>query len=58
MFHILERYVWEGNWHGKLSFSARHLILARHMLYFGVLRRAECQPVGFRVVIVVAEELC
>ena len=30
MFHILERYVWEGNWHGKISFSARHLILARH----------------------------
>ena len=31
MFHILERYVWEGNWSGeKVSFLARHLVLARH----------------------------
>ena len=31
MFHILERYVWEGNWLGeKVSFLARHLVLARH----------------------------
>ena len=27
-------------------------------LYFGVLRGAKCQPVGFRVAIVVAEESC
>ena len=31
MFHIVERYVWESDWKGeKVSFSARHLVLARH----------------------------
>ena len=31
MFHILERYVWEGNWSSEtVSFLARHLVLARH----------------------------
>ena len=30
MFHSFEGFVREGDWQGKISFSARHLILARH----------------------------
>ena len=31
MFRILERYAWESDWWGeKVSFLARHLVLARH----------------------------
>ena len=37
--HILERYVWESDWWGeKVSFLARHLVLARHSWQFDVLR--------------------
>ena len=42
----------EGNWSGEISFSARHLILARLV----GLREAERPPVELWVTIVVAEE--
>ena len=46
----------KGIWHGRISFSARHLILACHSGKFDVVHGAECPPVGLRVEIVFAEE--
>ena len=40
----------------KVSFSARHFILARHSGEFDVVHEAECPPVELRVEIMFAEE--
>ena len=42
----------------KVSFSARHFILARPSGNFDVLREEECPPVKLRVEIVFVEESC
>ena len=42
----------------KVSFSARHFILARHSSEFDVVHGAECPPVELRVEIMFAGESC
>ena len=42
----------------KISFSARHFILARHSDKFHVVHREECTLLKLRVEIVFAEESC
>ena len=58
MFRILERHVWEGNWHGKISFSTRHLILARHIYSSAYLVGPSVNLLSLEFETVGAEESC